>query len=112
MSCTCGISGTTLTKPSPSYLAWNSSLTSLARITLLSGMLTVLMIPWNHGATCGMNATSSCPPTGAPAGRSVERWCPASRSWMWSVRAYGLTAWRRSSGVTLGWEPDLVPAPE
>lgn len=58
------------------YRAWISEY----RSSLLSGIEAVERIPANQGPTEGTNASLN-----APEGDSLDRWCDASRSWMWSV---------------------------
>lgn len=74
------------------------------------------MMPLNHGATVGVNAGVIEDPSAS----NEVRCLAASRSWIWSVRAYGLIPPARSSGDVLGtvvgrpsasFSPDFVPAP-
>jgi len=106
MSATSGISFCTLISCSLAYFCSNNCRTSSARIFSDSGILAVEIMPWNHGAMCGMKATEK---SGLS---SVERWVLASRSWIWSVTEYALTPPRSVSGAIFGTEDFAVPAPE
>lgn len=102
---------------SPEYLLSYKSRTSRAVIFVSKGIDSTEMMPLNHGATAGTKATLIAP---LALGASWERCLPASRSWIWSVNAYGRMPPERFSGVTLATVvgrlsaaggPATVPAP-